>query len=159
MVLTSSSFSSKYWSHWSGTTSLKPSRKALVWPSTPRENLHSAIRLQARQYKSSLICTLNDIQRWVFFDKTKTVNLMYSSLFSSVTWMLAPLGLRSWEVIFPKISMSTEKNISRPHSSMLLSLRKDSDVAKVQPIFNTSRRRTGNCVCFKRSGFLSLRYS
>lgn len=67
MVLTSSSFSSKYWSHWSGTTSLKPSRKALVWPSTPRENLHSAIKLQAKQYKSSLICTLNDIQRWGFF--------------------------------------------------------------------------------------------
>lgn len=45
LSLTSSSFSSKYWSHCSGTTSLKPSRKALVWASTPRVNLHSAIRL------------------------------------------------------------------------------------------------------------------
>ena len=52
------------------------------------------------------------------------VNLMYSSLFSSVTRTLAPSGLRSWEVIFPRISISTEKYISRPHSSMLLSLRR-----------------------------------
>lgn len=65
MLLTSSSFSSKYWSHWSGTTSLKPSRKALVWPSTPRENLHSAIRLQGRQQNS----TLEKVPFSVFYSK------------------------------------------------------------------------------------------
>lgn len=48
--------------------------------------------------------------------------LMYSSLFSSVTWMFPPSGLSSWVVTSPRISLSTEKNISRPHSSMLLSL-------------------------------------
>lgn len=47
---------------------------------------------------------------------------MYSSLLSSVTRMLAPPSFRSCEVTFPKISMSTEKYISKPHSSMLLSL-------------------------------------
>lgn len=43
--LTSSSRSSKYCSHWRGTTSLKPSRKARVCSSTPRENLHSIMSL------------------------------------------------------------------------------------------------------------------
>lgn len=47
---------------------------------------------------------------------------IYSSLFSSVTRILEPPNFRSCEVTFPKISMSTEKYISRPHSSMLLSL-------------------------------------
>ncbi|CAB1340796.1 unnamed protein product [Coregonus sp. 'balchen'] len=79
--ITSSSFSSKYWSHCRGTTSLKPSRKALVCPSTPRENRHSAINLRS-----------------------------------------LPSGFRSCDVIFPRISMSTEKYISKLHSSMLLSL-------------------------------------
>ena len=46
----------------------------------------------------------------------------YSSLFSSVTLILDPPGFKSWEMIFPSNSMSTEKNISRPHSSMSLSL-------------------------------------
>lgn len=49
-------------------------------------------------------------------------HLMYSSLFSSVTRRLAPSGFRSCDVILPRISMSTEKYISRPHSSMSLSL-------------------------------------
>lgn len=53
---------------------------------------------------------------------TGTAHPMYSSLFSSVTRMLAPPSFRSCEVTFPRISMSTEKYISKPHSSMLLSL-------------------------------------
>lgn len=52
--------------------------------------------------------------------------LIYSSLFSSVTWMFPPSGLSSWVVTSPRISLSTEKNISRPHSSILLSLKKPS---------------------------------
>lgn len=48
--------------------------------------------------------------------------LMYSSLFFSVTWTFPPSGFSSWVVTSPRISLSTEKNISRPHSSMLLSL-------------------------------------
>lgn len=52
----------------------------------------------------------------------KKLYLMYSSLFSSVTRMFPPSGLSSCVVTSPSISLSTEKNISRPHSSILLSL-------------------------------------
>ncbi len=45
------------------------------------------------------------------------------TLFSSVTLMSPPPGLSSWGLISPSSSKSTEKNISSPHSSMLLSLR------------------------------------
>lgn len=48
--------------------------------------------------------------------------LIYSSLFSSVTWMFPPSGFSSCVVTSPRISLSTEKNISSPHSSILLSL-------------------------------------
>lgn len=51
--LTSSSFSSKYCSHWRGTTSLNPSKKALVCSCTPRENRHSAIKLKQKKYYNS----------------------------------------------------------------------------------------------------------
>lgn len=44
-VHTSSSLSSKYWSHCRGTTSLKPSRKAFDCSSTPLENLQLVIKL------------------------------------------------------------------------------------------------------------------
>lgn len=40
--------------------------------------------------------------------------------------MFPPSGLSSWVVTSPRISLSTEKNISRPHSSILLSLKKPS---------------------------------
>lgn len=67
------------------------------------------------------------------YDETGMIlNLIYSSLFSSVTRTLVPSGLRSWDVIFPKISMSTEKYISRPHSSMLLSLRRHEFMLQLQ---------------------------
>ena len=46
------------------------------------------------------------------------------TLFSSVTRMSPPLGFNSCGLISPSNSKSTEKNISRPHSSMLLSLQK-----------------------------------
>lgn len=46
--LTSNSFSSKYCSHWRGTTSLNPSRKALVCSWTPREKRHSVIKLKIK---------------------------------------------------------------------------------------------------------------
>uniref|UniRef100_A0A3B5KQV1 C2H2-type domain-containing protein n=1 Tax=Xiphophorus couchianus TaxID=32473 RepID=A0A3B5KQV1_9TELE len=54
---------------------------------------------------------------------TVKTHLMYSSLFSSVTWMSPPPSLSSWVDISPSISLSTEKNISNPHSSMSLSLK------------------------------------
>lgn len=60
-------------------------------------------------------------QPCVFHYETEA-DLMYSSLFSSVTWMFPPSGFRSWVVTSPRISLSTEKNISSPHSSILLSL-------------------------------------
>lgn len=47
---------------------------------------------------------------------------IYSSLFSSVTKIFEPPDFSSWEVTFPKSSMSTQKYISKLHSSMLLSL-------------------------------------
>lgn len=50
--------------------------------------------------------------------------LIYSSLFSSVTRILPPLGFKSWLLISPRISLSTEKYISKPHSSILFSLHK-----------------------------------
>lgn len=50
---------------------------------------------------------------------------MYSSLFSSVTLMFDPLGFNSCEVIFPNNSMSTANSMSKPHSSILLSLSKN----------------------------------
>lgn len=53
----------------------------------------------------------------------RQTHLMYSSLFSSVTWMSPPPGFSSWVEISPRISLSTEKNISRQHSSMSLSLK------------------------------------
>ena len=65
--LTSNSFSSKYWSHCSGTTSLKPSRKALVWPSTPRENLHSAIRLWTKKQ----LLTKTEIKGYIYITAVK----------------------------------------------------------------------------------------
>ena len=46
----------------------------------------------------------------------------YSSLFSSVTILSPPSGTSSWEVRTPRVSWSTAKYISRPHSSMLFSL-------------------------------------
>ena len=48
---------------------------------------------------------------------------MYSSLFSSVTFLSLPPGTRSWVFSTPRVSWSTEKYISRSHSSMLFSLR------------------------------------
>lgn len=50
---------------------------------------------------------------------------MYSSLFSSVTWISPPPSLSSWVEISPRISLSTAKNISKPHSSMSLSLKRE----------------------------------
>lgn len=47
---------------------------------------------------------------------------MYSSLFSSVTSKFEPPDFSSCEVTFPSSSMSTQKYISKLHSSMLLSL-------------------------------------
>ncbi len=114
---TSSSFSSKYCSHCSGTTSLKPSRNALVWLSTPRENLHSAISLRDRRQRQS--------QKHYTNSGSRSSYPIYSSLFSSVTRRSAPSSFRSWDVILPRISMSTVKYISKPHSSMSLSLWKN----------------------------------
>lgn len=74
-------------------------------------------------------------------------DLMYSSLFSSVTWMFPPSGFSSCVVTSPRISLSTEKNISRPHSSMLLSLRAQSvNVISimVQKQWWTAENRTGS---------------
>lgn len=48
---------------------------------------------------------------------------IYSSLFSSVTSKFDPPDFSSCEVTFPSSSMSTQKYISKLHSSILLSLR------------------------------------
>lgn len=85
------------------------------------------MRLQGEQRKR-ILHTSSFYFRSKHPSKCDCTDLMYSSLFSSVTRTLAPSGLRSWEVIFPRISMSTEKYISRPHSSMLLSLRRHEGV-------------------------------
>lgn len=72
-------------------------------------------------------------------------DLMYSSLFSSVTWMFPPSGFSSWVVTSPRISLSTEKNISRPHSSMLLSLRGQSvNVIAIMVRNSSGQLRTGS---------------
>lgn len=55
--------------------------------------------------------------------KSKPSYPIYSSLFSSVTRILEPPDFSSCEVTFPKSSISTQKYISKLHSSMLLSLR------------------------------------
>ena len=46
--ISSSSLSSKYWSHWRGTTSLNPSRNAFICSSTPRLKRHCTISLQSK---------------------------------------------------------------------------------------------------------------
>lgn len=70
---------------------------------------------------------------------------MYSSLFSSVTWMFPPSGFSSWVVTSPRISLSTEKNISRLHSSMLLSLRGQSvNVIAIMVRNRSGQPRTGS---------------
>ena len=48
---------------------------------------------------------------------------MYSSLFSSVTRISFPPSFKSCVVVFPRISMSVQKYISRPHSSISFSLK------------------------------------
>ena len=50
---------------------------------------------------------------------------IYSFLFSSVTRMSAPPGFNSCCSTLPSTSKSAQKNISRPHSSILLSLQQE----------------------------------
>lgn len=61
---------------------------------------------------------------WNTFLSTFTPSYpIYSSLFSSVTKIFEPPDFSSCEVTFPKSSISTQKYISKLHSSMLLSLK------------------------------------
>lgn len=74
-------------------------------------------------------CTVSKNSRateemWNTFLSTSTPSYpIYSSLFSSVTKIFEPPDFSSCEVTFPKSSISTQKYISKLHSSMLLSLK------------------------------------
>lgn len=59
---------------------------------------------------------------WNTFSSSTLSYPIYSSLFSSVTKIFEPPDFSSCEVTFPKSSISTQKYISKLHSSMLLSL-------------------------------------
>lgn len=80
----------------------------------------------------------------------KKLYLMYSSLFSSVTRMFPPSGLSSCVVTSPSISLSTEKNISRPHSSILLSLQaRQWQLPSLLTMFTKKKEVVSYYVCFK----------
>lgn len=80
-----------------------------------------------REKKNHALCQKKSTateEIWNTFLSTFTPSYpIYSSLFSSVTKIFEPPDFSSCEVTFPKSSISTQKYISKLHSSMLLSLK------------------------------------
>lgn len=79
---TSSSRSSKYLSHSSGTTSLKPSRKAFVCASTPLVNRHVVISLDINDKLDA--CVNRQTSNWytnyiVYFSKLEIKEIIFAS--------------------------------------------------------------------------------
>jgi len=79
---TSSSRSSKYCNHCSGSTSLKPSRNAFICSSTPRLNTHCVIRLHTTWH-------------WVVRIQTQHTALCHQTTHTTQHW-LWPISQSAW---------------------------------------------------------------